>query len=141
MSAFTYHDIHHDDVSSSISDLDPLEPFESYPSQAPSRPRPYLPAIPDLRFEQSYLKSIKRFVHIEESSEPRRVDEKGKGKENIEQDLPTDPEIELVVRRDVTPIVDVSHRVIGIEWGQVIWVTTRDQVISPLLQGALWSVH
>ena len=28
--------------------------------------------------------------------------------------------------------------VLEIEWSSVAWVTLRDQVISPLLQGALW---
>ncbi|KAN0127304.1 hypothetical protein V8E53_014908 [Lactarius tabidus] len=26
-------------------------------------------------------------------------------------------------------------------WQSIVWVTTRDQVISPLLQGALWYVR
>lgn len=78
--------------------------------------------IPDLRFEQSYLKSIKAFVHIEQTSvsnESRKLE----GQE---------------IGQDVTPIVDSSHQLVKIDWGKVVWVTFRDQIISPLFQGALW---
>ena len=78
--------------------------------------------IPDLRFEQSYLKSIKAFVHIEQTSvsnESRKLE----GQE---------------IGKDVTPIVDSSHQLVKIDWGKVVWVTFRDQIISPLFQGALW---
>ena len=74
--------------------------------------------IPDLRFEQSYLNSIKAFVHIEQTSIP-----------NEER-----PDI----GRDVIPIVDSSHQLVRISWGRVVWATTRDQIVSPLVQGALW---
>ncbi|KAI5123226.1 hypothetical protein M0805_001315 [Coniferiporia weirii] len=60
--------------------------------------------IPDMRFEQSYLKSIA--LHVK----TRRVDEDG-------------------------PI-----EVVGIDWRKVAWITARDQLISPLLQGAVWGV-
>ncbi|KAI0063360.1 hypothetical protein BV25DRAFT_1915275 [Artomyces pyxidatus] len=70
---------------------------------------PRLPTsvIPDLRFEQTYLKKIKPHVHVER---------KGKGKEREHE----------------------RGEVISVEWKKVVWITARDQVISPLLQGALW---
>lgn len=80
--------------------------------------------IPDLRFEQSYLKSINAFVHVEQSSAPN---------------VKVDAELEgPLIGREVTPVVDSSHQLVKIDWRQVIWATTRDQIISPLLQGALW---
>jgi hypothetical protein len=136
MSTFTFHNIHHHDIdtSSSSSDSDPFESSEHDQHQSASLSRALLPAIPDLRFEQSYLKSINGFVHVEEASpELEVVDEGGKSKEKAQED-----EQASTIKRDVRPIVDSSHHLVKIEWSQVIWVTTRDQVISPLLQGALW---
>jgi len=142
MSTFTYHNIHHRDVDASDSDSDLFEPSEPDYHRPTSLPRAILPVIPDLRFEQSYLKSIKDFVHVEEESQELRVvDKKGKSKEKAEFTQEDSKEQGAqVIRRDVKPIVDSSHHIAGIQWSQVAWVTTRDQVISPLLQGALWGV-
>ena len=132
-SAF-HHVRHHDiDVSSSVSESDDLfESSEHGLHQPASLPRALLPVIPDLRFEQSYLKSIKGFVHVEEGPQTRVIVEgKGKGKEELPQEA-------AQVRRDVSPIIDSSHHLVRIDWSQVAWITTRDQIISPLLQGALW---
>jgi len=144
MSTFTYHNIHHHDIDASSSDSD-SDLFESSEPDhhRPSLPRAILPVIPDLRFEQSYLKSIKDFIHVEEDSQELRVvDKKGKGKEKVEltQEGLREQQGAQVIRRDMKPIVDSSHHLVGIQWSQVAWVTTRDQVISPLLQGALWGV-
>ncbi|KAL3476132.1 DUF1770-domain-containing protein [Aspergillus californicus] len=54
----------------------------------PASRRPTLPPLPDLRFEQSYLASIR-------------------GAET---------------------------------WGRVAWITTRDQILLPLVQGTLWTL-
>lgn len=68
----------------------------------------------DLRFEQTYLKSIAPHVRL------------------------------------TTPVPDenekrghVSHlqgQQLDIKWGRVIWITTRDQVLTPMFQGILWWV-
>lgn len=68
----------------------------------------HIPAIPDLRFEQSYLKSIAPYITT------RRVPSGEEEEEGLE--------------------------VVGVEWRKVLWITTRDQLISPLLQGAIWYV-
>lgn len=75
--------------------------------------------IPDLRFEYTYLKRIVPYVHVQ-----RRGEDKGKGKEGEE----------------TAESAEGGQEVVTVEWGKVIWITTRDQVISPLLQGALWYV-
>ncbi|KDQ58799.1 hypothetical protein JAAARDRAFT_34655 [Jaapia argillacea MUCL 33604] len=77
---------------------------------------PRLPVIPDMRFEQSYLKKIEKFVHVEEREAGNGKKKEGHGESRI---------------RDVE---------VRVEWNKVIWITTRDQVISPLLQGAIWGV-
>ncbi|EPT02192.1 hypothetical protein FOMPIDRAFT_1022991 [Fomitopsis schrenkii] len=82
-----------------------------------------VPAVPDLRFEQSYLSSIRPYVHIERSSSSEgqnSADQKGKGKAvAVQVDEP------------------VTTEVITIQWGRVAWVTTRDQILSPFLQGTV----
>jgi len=55
--------------------------------------RPRLPAIPDLRFEYSYLRSIHRHI---DGPDPK--------------------------------------------WGQIAWVTLRDQILAPMLQGTIWAI-
>ncbi|THH11440.1 hypothetical protein EW145_g670 [Phellinidium pouzarii] len=66
----------------------------------------HITTIPDLRFEQSYLKSIAPYVQT------RRISGAGDDSNSVE--------------------------VIGVEWRNVMWITVRDQLISPLLQGAIW---
>lgn len=65
----------------------------------------------DLRFEQTYLKSIAPHVRL------------------------------------MTPapggnecLADPRKQRLEIKWGEVIWITTRDQVFAPLLQGVIWYV-
>ncbi|KAL5523151.1 hypothetical protein ACEPAF_1418 [Sanghuangporus sanghuang] len=33
-----------------------------------------------------------------------------------------------------------AREIVDIEWKKVFWITARDQLISPLLQGSLWGV-
>ena len=28
--------------------------------------------------------------------------------------------------------------VVHVEWGKVLWITTKDQILAPMLQGAVW---
>ncbi|KAJ7705382.1 hypothetical protein B0H17DRAFT_973934 [Mycena rosella] len=76
--------------------------------------RAALTSVPDLRFEYGFLKSVRPFFRLRS--------EKGKGKEKEADDV-TDP-----------------GNALEIQWQDVAWVTTRDQVLSPLLQGALWAI-
>lgn len=74
--------------------------------------------IPDLRFEYTYLKRVRPYVHVQRKTEDKNTDKEG---EEVAEDTE-------------------GEEVVTVEWGKVIWITTRDQVISPLLQGALWYV-
>jgi hypothetical protein len=85
------------------------------------RAKTKLPPIPDLRFEYSYLKNIQPYVKI------RRVGRK------VQE--PHVAEGEVVVVDEEFP-----REIIEIEWRQILWVTLKDQLISPLLQGTLWWV-
>ena len=66
----------------------------------------------DLRFEQTYLKSIAPHVRLTTPASD--------GNEK---------------RGDLVP-PKAQH--LDITWGKVIWVTTRDQVFTPMLQGMIW---
>jgi hypothetical protein len=138
MSTFTFHDIHDRDIDGSSSGSDLIESPERDQRQATSLSRTLLPVIPDFRFESSYLKSIKGLVHIEESQEHVVADENAQAKGKGELPQESQEQKAQDIRRDVNPIVDSSHHLVRIDWSQVAWVTARDQVISPLLQGALW---
>lgn len=109
-----------------------FDPFPFAPHHIPDRPikqkdraaRPHLP-IPDLRFEQSFLRSIEKYVHVEGAS---RRDEKGKEKDDMKAVTHTEGPI----------VVGSLPRVSSVDWGPVLWITFRDQVFSPWAQGALW---
>ncbi|KAI0350834.1 hypothetical protein OH77DRAFT_992268 [Trametes cingulata] len=94
-----------------------------------------IPAVPDMRFEYSYVRSVAPYVHLEKTTSggpSQAVSEKGKEKAAIGTDVG-----ELAVATSSTSrAVEVAR----VEWGRILWITTRDQVISPLLQGALWGV-
>ncbi|KAJ7254629.1 hypothetical protein B0H12DRAFT_1233293 [Mycena haematopus] len=74
--------------------------------------------VPDLRFEYGFLRSVRPYFRL------RNSDSKGKGKEKVTEET------------DVSGPGDTLE----IQWLDVAWVTTRDQVLSPLLQGALWAI-
>lgn len=89
-----------------------------------------LPPIPDLRFEQAYLKSIAPYIHSQKAGESSSVPQTQpasveKGKSTREQEV---EKVDLVSRVDVPAEY-------SIEWDRVAYITLRDQVISPLLQG------
>ncbi|KAJ4481334.1 hypothetical protein C8R41DRAFT_475778 [Lentinula lateritia] len=83
--------------------------------------RPHLPPIPDLRFEPSYLRSIQPYIHL------RTLKHKSTKKEIPEAGVKQYDE-------------NKSEAVIEVEWRHVLWVTARDQILSPLFQGVLWAL-
>ncbi|KAF8601563.1 hypothetical protein BDV93DRAFT_608085 [Ceratobasidium sp. AG-I] len=96
-------------------------------------------ALPDLRFEQSYLLSLKPFVHIrkEEVNSEEKSGARGTiEKPTVEGTALAEPlGLDVVVRSAGVSKYGIPERV---EWGEIAWVTIRDQIISPLLQGAVW---
>jgi len=85
-------------------------------------PRPRKLPIPDLRFEQTYLRRIRGCLHIEPQTAP--ISEDG----------------DYVAVTHVVPLINPSQQVISIDWWNVAYITWRDQVMMPLLQGILWWV-
>jgi hypothetical protein len=86
--------------------------------------------IPDLRPEQVYLKRIQDCIHI--APVARDVKEKGTVVET------EDTELEFTTFTHVTPLIDSSQQVVRVDWGKIAYITLRDQVMMPLLQGMLW---
>eukprot|EP00918_Siedleckia_nematoides_P006696 GHVU01014604.1.p1 GENE.GHVU01014604.1~~GHVU01014604.1.p1 ORF type:complete len:199 (+),score=5.58 GHVU01014604.1:74-598(+) len=75
-------------------------------------------AVPDLRFEQGYLMSIRPFFYLQPET------------------TPINPE-----RTNRTDNVDDLYylgRNFRVKWALVMWVTLRDQMFYPMMQGALW---
>ncbi|KAJ6460881.1 hypothetical protein C8R45DRAFT_842241, partial [Mycena sanguinolenta] len=83
--------------------------------QADQPRRAALHNVPDLRFEYGVSRSIRPYFRL------HRNESKGKGKE-----------------RDNAMSGPVDA--LEIQWLNVAWVMTRDQVLSPMLQGTLWCV-
>lgn len=106
--------------------------------------RAELSVIPDLRYEYSYLNSIRRFVNLErisndvspESSRRNQLSEEKllDSYEDLEErELKASLEEQLPAQQS-TALVELVH----VQWTNVFWFTTRDQIITPFLQGALW---
>lgn len=116
-----------------------------------------LPAIPDLRFELSYMRVIQPYLAYKEDGEERKP-EKAKSQEAEDHDYEKVPLGTSQVTSEGEAWSDVGTRAIqapssatgsvarprsfgdieGVRWGKVLWVTTRDQVITPFLQGVVW---
>ena len=92
-------------------DRDTDKAFEAIPEASASQHHAplKLPAIPDLRFEYSYLKSVSSAV---KTSWVEDAGSEGGG----------------------------HYEVVSVNWKRVGWITTRDQIITPLLQGTVWCV-
>ncbi|EIW69556.1 hypothetical protein TREMEDRAFT_30372 [Tremella mesenterica DSM 1558] len=80
------------------------------------RVRGNMPPLPDLRFEQT-------------------ISEKGPIPSSTEKEEELDVGLVTGAEND-----EVFHwgRKVRVDWGKVGWITFRDQLISPLIQGALW---
>ncbi|KAF8526522.1 hypothetical protein BU17DRAFT_62016 [Hysterangium stoloniferum] len=91
--------------------------------QAPthSRGKKATLSIPDLRFEQSYLRSLRRFIHFEDVKP--QEDKEGKSVRSAEAAGSGPYGVPLVI-----------------DWGWVLYVTARDQILSPFAQGAVLAV-
>ncbi|KAJ8586341.1 hypothetical protein M405DRAFT_823509 [Rhizopogon salebrosus TDB-379] len=85
--------------------------------------------IPDIRFEQTYLSRVLTCLHVEQIT--------GRGS-NV--DSPSSSDDPFTAATHVSPIITSSQQITRIDWGKLAWITVRDQVIMPLLQGMLWGV-
>ncbi|KAF8888574.1 hypothetical protein BD779DRAFT_1523757 [Infundibulicybe gibba] len=93
--------------------------------------RSRLPVIPDLRFEHSYLRSIQSCLEFRPVTTDTQVSESHRAEY---------AEILEGEKENHHQGTSQPAQVLHIRWGKVLWITARDQVISPLLQGTLWAV-
>ncbi|KAJ4490553.1 hypothetical protein J3R30DRAFT_3278159 [Lentinula aciculospora] len=91
--------------------------------------RPQLPPLPDLRFELTYLRSIQPYVYF------HRRPSKAELSDCSHKEITPMNKPEAILLPQSQPV-----EVIEIEWMHVLWVTVRDQIISPLIQGTLWAL-
>ena len=99
-------------------------------------PKPALP-IPDLRFEYSYLRSIRPFVKlIRTATLPLAVTKTHEDDEDFER---VEKEKEENGEESTAAALTKSET-LDIQWKRVIWATTRDQLLTPFFQGALWAL-
>lgn len=108
----------------------------SYPAHKRSR----LPVIPDLRFEYSYLRSVRPYIQIERSTSAIPLVDPALDDHEYERiNIPgVEKETERNDKSLRSPTSIPASEIIHVQWGKLIWITVRDQVVSPLLQGALW---
>ncbi|KAJ3560124.1 hypothetical protein NP233_g11039 [Leucocoprinus birnbaumii] len=109
-----------------------------------------LPVIPDLRFEYSYARSVRPYVHVERLDKDS-VSPQQQHHSSAEELLSDYEKVEIpgqMLRGDAGERGNAHNprpstgpkEIVHVQWKKVIWATTRDQVISPFLQGALWAV-
>lgn len=52
---------------------------------------------------------------------------------------------EQIYLRSIAPHVHLSHdkegEVVTIKWGSVLWITTKDHILTPLIRGLVWCVY
>ncbi|KAG2136675.1 hypothetical protein DEU56DRAFT_358450 [Suillus clintonianus] len=85
--------------------------------------------IPDIRFEQTYLSRVQTCLHVEQIAGRRG---------GVDSPLSTDDPFTAATH--VSPVITSSQQITRIDWGKLGWITVRDQVIMPLLQGMLWGI-
>ncbi|BEJ16080.1 hypothetical protein CspHIS471_0506850 [Cutaneotrichosporon sp. HIS471] len=88
--------------------LDAAQMHHQRVEAARRRVRATMPPIPEMRFEQAYLRSLMPALHSKAGGDVK-IDIAG-GKE------------------------------VAVVWNKAAWITVRDQVISPFLQGAFWGI-
>ncbi|KAK4058081.1 hypothetical protein OIO90_000820 [Microbotryomycetes sp. JL221] len=106
-----------------------------------------VPPIPDLRYEQGVLMSIRPFLHSTASQRSGSVDppserhtekvEAGEKGALVSQALTAEGAKQGIA---VGSNSDIFSGPLRIEWPQVVYVIVRDQFVYPLLQGLLWGV-
>ncbi|KAL8278523.1 hypothetical protein RQP46_009015 [Phenoliferia psychrophenolica] len=110
-----------------------------------------VPPLPDLRYEQGILASIRPFIHrigpgktpVEETA--KEGGEKGKAAEREreeEEGAMASTSLSAEAAKDGRGDGDLfgATPTLRIEWAQVAYVIFRDQLLFPLLQGAAWGL-
>ncbi|GAA5994063.1 hypothetical protein JCM11641_005960, partial [Rhodosporidiobolus odoratus] len=113
-----------------------------------------VPAVPDLRFEQGVLASLRPFIHrlspLPTASLPSPSPSSEAKTAATEKAVLVTTDLTAEGTRQAGGTGEGSGREeadvfdlmdgVRVQWAKVGWVVTRDQVIFPLLQGVLWCV-
>ncbi|WVN85228.1 uncharacterized protein L203_100373 [Cryptococcus depauperatus CBS 7841] len=105
---------------------------EKTKEEARRRVRGHMIPLPDLRFEQSYLLSIRPFLKPRPQSKSS-IASKGEKLEQQKQTAGT----ALVQSADQDEVF-IWGSDVDVDWANIAWVTFRDQFFAPLIQGAVW---
>ncbi|SPO34912.1 uncharacterized protein PSFLO_00383 [Pseudozyma flocculosa] len=135
-------------VASSSASSDGRDSYKS--------PLSALPAVPDLRFEQSYISTIRGFLHEtdKEQAQQEKSEELDEKRSSGQRD---DAEGEVEVGDESSSAApqkphhlqrtrasdgerEIWIGALRVEWVPLLYVTIRDQVLSPLVQGAVWGI-
>ncbi|KAJ9108132.1 hypothetical protein QFC19_002599 [Naganishia cerealis] len=93
------------------------------------------PPIPDLRFEQSYLLSIRPFLHAKSDK-----GNAAKGQKSEASNVSGGPEsMSLTTSADQDAVFSWGKE-LEVDYRNLLWVTFKDQLVSPLVQGFFWGV-
>ncbi|CCF53837.1 uncharacterized protein UHO2_00928 [Ustilago hordei] len=102
-----------------------------------------LPTLPDLRFEQSYLATIRNFLH---EDPPCSTSQDDSPEFNEKQDLTDEKEQDHHHEVEITRsnADKKGHELwlgnLRVELFPILYVTIRDQLLTPLVQGAVWGL-
>ncbi|EST09751.1 hypothetical protein PSEUBRA_000133 [Kalmanozyma brasiliensis GHG001] len=102
-----------------------------------------LPTLPDLRFEQSYLATIRGFLHEEHPSKSSDASEFVEEKHGLKTDDKSKEDHHHKIAITHSKAKDEHELWLGnlrVEWFPILYVTVRDQLLSPLVQGAVWGL-
>ncbi|BGO96677.1 hypothetical protein RTBOTA2_000562 [Rhodotorula toruloides] len=104
-----------------------------------------VPPIPDLRYEQGVLASIRPFLHrIDDNNagelQAGEATEKEKKVLTAEKSALASAQLTAEGSSKRESASDVLMAPLRIEWSKVTYVIVRDQVVFPLLQGIAWGV-
>ncbi|BGP28893.1 hypothetical protein JCM10296v2_000629 [Rhodotorula toruloides] len=107
-----------------------------------------VPPIPDLRYEQGVLASIRPFLHRIDAGDDESQQRQGEGEGAEKEKKVLTAEKSALASAQLTAegsskresASDVLMAPLRIEWSKVTYVIVRDQVVFPLLQGIAWGV-
>ncbi|KZV85426.1 hypothetical protein EXIGLDRAFT_726128 [Exidia glandulosa HHB12029] len=104
---------------------DKLFGSDTYPAESARHPHATAPSIPlpDLRFEQTFLRSATKYVDS--------------GAELDDHEASLTEEAALVQTARSSHELDLFR---DIQWGALLWMSLRDQVIAQYLQGTVLSI-
>lgn len=133
-------------MSSSASSSSDLSDRSSKRSNVRKSRNVPIKSIPDLRFEQSYLASIRGFVHEEDDQrarmiqKPERNHSESKSQNEDESKYSESKSLKISTTRSSHGEPELWLGRLRIDWLSLLYLTLRDQLLSPIVQGAVFGI-